>query len=149
MRKSRKKFRTGQQVRSVYDSQRKFRIDKSIQPERLFHEKGSDRWYTRSELLALGEANEPATRVGAKALASIGRTRSLAFRGISGKQLAEPGPAKQPEKRNCLECEAEFTPRRKRQKFCCDAHRTAYWKRQGRLQTEAGAVQACAATGMQ
>src|ERR1700730_13195392 len=35
-----KKFRTGQQARSVYEPQRTFRIDKSRQPERLFHEEG-------------------------------------------------------------------------------------------------------------
>jgi hypothetical protein len=146
MSKRRKKFRTGQSVCSVYDPQRKFRIDKSVKPERLFHEEGSDRWYTRNELRAIGEANESPARVDAKVLADIGRMRSLAFRGVSGKQLAETGPTKLLEKRSCLECEIEFTPKRVKQKFCRDAHRTAYWKRKDRLRAEAGAVQARAAT---
>ena len=78
-----KNFRTGQQVRSIYEPQRSFRIDKSIQPERLFHEEGSDRWYTRSELLALGDAKSIRTRVDAAMLEAIGKSPSAAFQAIS------------------------------------------------------------------
>jgi hypothetical protein len=144
--KRKRKFRIGQAVASIYDPQRAFRIDESVSPERLFHEEGSDRWYTRTELLALGRANERPRRVDAATLAAAGRTRSLAFRGISGKQLVEGTAVKVAETRKCLECEAEFTPRRKRQKFCCDSHRTTYWKRQNRSHAEAEAIQVLTAT---
>ena len=38
-----KKFRVGQTVQSVYDATHAFVIDKSVVPERIFHEKGSNR----------------------------------------------------------------------------------------------------------
>ena len=104
-RKKRKKFRAGQIVRSIYDAQRTFRIDMSIQPERLFHEDGSDSWYTRTELLTLGEANERPAKVGVATFGAIGKMRSLAFRGISGWQLAGASSVRVAEKRKCLECE--------------------------------------------
>jgi hypothetical protein len=47
------KFRVGQTVCSIYDPRRPFQIDKSAMPDRIFREKGSDRWWTKSELLAI------------------------------------------------------------------------------------------------
>jgi hypothetical protein len=133
-------------VRSIYDAHRTFRIDRSISPERLFHEEGSDRWYTRNELLAIKEAN--ISVIGLDANIERERTimRSLAFRGLSGRQLTGAQPAKQPETRRCRECEIAFTPKHKRQKFCCGPHRTAYWKRQYRSYVEGEGAQTLATT---
>ena len=58
---SKKKFRIGQRVQSAYDSSHIFVIDKSRIPDRIFHEKGSNRWWTKNELQASGEPENPAT----------------------------------------------------------------------------------------
>ena len=60
-RKRKKKFRIGQHVQSVYDASHTFIIDKSRIPDRIFHEKGSNRWWTKNELQAIGEPENPDT----------------------------------------------------------------------------------------
>lgn len=106
-----KKFRTGQ--RSVYDPQRIFRIDRSVLPERIFHEKGTDRWFTRSELLAIGEGEKPPAMADAATLRHAGTMRSHAFRGASGAVLAVPEPVQIMPERKCQECGTPFHPRRR------------------------------------
>lgn len=56
VRKARSIFRIGQRVQTIHDASRTFVIDRSMVPERIFHEKGSNRWWTKSELQAAGAA---------------------------------------------------------------------------------------------
>jgi hypothetical protein len=51
---AKRQFRIGQKVQSVFDPSHVFVIDKSRLPERIFHEKGSNRWWAKSELQLLG-----------------------------------------------------------------------------------------------
>ena len=55
------RFRVGQTVQSVYDPTHTFVIDRSLVPERIFHEKGSGRWWTKNELQTLGAPENPLT----------------------------------------------------------------------------------------
>ena len=59
--KNKSRFRVGQCVQLASDPTLTFVIDRSLVPERIFHEKGSNRWYTKSELQRLGAPENPAT----------------------------------------------------------------------------------------
>ena len=48
-----KTIRVGMKVFSVYTPEHVFVIDRSIQPDRIFREKGSWRWWTAKELRAV------------------------------------------------------------------------------------------------
>lgn len=63
MKKRTKTFRVGQKVQSIYDSGHQFVIDRSMVPPRIFHERGSNRWWLKSELQRLGAPENPATSI--------------------------------------------------------------------------------------
>jgi len=127
--KRRKKFRVGQRVQSVYDAANTFVIDKSRVPERIFHEKGSDRWWTRNELQHLGAPENPSTSI---RLNGTGRMRANARKcapSASGGLQIVAGVVAGLEKRKCLECGTRFQPKRPWQKFHTEACRRANGER--------------------
>ncbi len=129
-----KVIRVGMKVRSIYDHKRIFRIDKSIKPERVFREKGSKRWYLKSELRGARDAGPFSLNLMAAELKRFGKKRSVAFRGakfqLSPKRTSEF-------KLTCDECGLQFTRERKPRPghgiFCSGAHRTANWKRRNEI----------------
>jgi hypothetical protein len=56
--KHKEKFRVGQKVQSIVDPTHVFVIDESQVPDRIYHEKGSDRWWTKNELQCLGASEK-------------------------------------------------------------------------------------------
>jgi hypothetical protein len=60
-------------------------FDKSLVPERIYNEKGTDRWWTRNELQHLGAPENPATSIRLNGKEQMRRTRSDAFTAIPGK----------------------------------------------------------------
>jgi len=48
-------------VSSIYEPTRVFVTDESTVPDRIFHEKGSNRWWTKNELHIAGAPENPAT----------------------------------------------------------------------------------------
>jgi hypothetical protein len=127
--KRKQKFRVGQKVQSVFDPTHAFVIDKSKVPERIYHEKGSDRWWTRTELQRLGAPENPVTSFRLNGKGEMRRTHSNAFPAIpSGPQIVS-GVAAGLEERKCLGCDIRFRPKRRWQKFHSEACRLAHWKR--------------------
>jgi hypothetical protein len=126
-----KKFRVGQRVQSVYDATHTFVIDKSAVPERIFHEKGSNRWWTRNELQHLGAPENPASSI---RLNGTGRMRGThpdaPSANPSESHIATLTPAGA-ETRKCLfsGCRIRFQPKRRWQKFHSETCRRAHWKR--------------------
>lgn len=127
--KRKPKFRVGQRVRSIYNPERVFRIDKSILPERIFHEQGTDRWWTKRELLALGDSKTGFMELAPSKKGGRMGTHPHAFQGISGKELGQSGTIENLKARNCLECGESFKPGKRWQKFCSDYCRRINWKR--------------------
>lgn len=132
------KFRVGQTVQSVYDPAHTFVIDKSAIPERIFHEKGSNRWWTRNELQHLGAPENPAMSIRLNGKGKM-RAKCAQMRAghLSGALQIVPGVSAGLEERNCLECGLEFQPARPWQKFHTEACRRANGERvrkQARLQ---------------
>ena len=127
--KSKKRFRTGQQVRSVYDPTHTFVIDKSAVPERIFHEKGSNRWWTKTELQHLGAPENPATSIRLNGKAECAQNARNASAGISSGLQIVAGLSTGPEERECLECGLRFQPARPWQKFHSEGCRRANWER--------------------
>ncbi|SRR5882724_12153309 len=124
-----KKFRVGQTVQSIFDSTHTFVIDKSRVPERIYHEKGSDRWWTRNELQRLGAPENPVTSFRLNGKAKMrGMHPKCAPCIPSGPQIVTEVSASL-EARKCLGCDLKFQPSRKWQKFHSEACRRAYWKR--------------------
>jgi hypothetical protein len=129
--KHQKKFRVGQKVQSINDATHVFVIDKSQVPERIYHEKGPDRWWTRNELQRLGAPENPATSI---RLNGKGKMRGMhpnpnASPGISGGPQIVAENSVGLEKRKCLGCEVRLRPTRRWQKFHSEVCRRAYWKR--------------------
>lgn len=121
-----KTIRIGMRVRSAYDPDHVFTIDRSVQPDRIFHEKGSRRWWTAKELRSVLDKQ---TATGSMAKKSALASRSLAFQrppeGTVSKSVPEYS-------RTCLNCSTEFKSKRKHAKFCKTrgaSCRTEYWKR--------------------
>ena len=141
--RNKSRFRVGQRVQLASDPTHTFVIDKSVVPERIFHEKGSNRWWTKNELQAVGAPENPATsiRLNGKAKCAPGIS--------SGLQIVA-GVSAGPEERECLECGLRFQPARPWQQFHSTICRRAYWKRtrksQARLRVEAKELKVLAAT---
>ena len=145
--KRKKKFRVGQKVQSVFDPAHVFIIDESRVPERIYHEKGSDRWWTQNELQRLGAPENPATSTRLNGKGQMRRTRSNAFPGIPERPQIVAEVSAGQESKKCLlrECSAKFRPRRRWQKFHTEACRLAYWKLRSRA-AEPGRPSAVGAT---
>lgn len=120
-------IRKGQKVSSIYNPERAFVIDRVKQPDTIYHEKGSNRWWSSNELRAISEANRPVT---ASRVQAAQNSRSEAFIG---------NPAKQGRRRNktyrrsCRFCGTEFTAHRPEAMFCPPVEgkpncRTQDWK---------------------
>jgi hypothetical protein len=125
------KFRVGQTVQSIYDAKYTFVIDRSVVPERIFREKGSNRWWTRNELQCLGAPENPATSI---------RLNGKDQMRVMHPECAEPtsngpqivaGVSTGLEEQKCLECGIRFHPRRHWQKFHAEACRREFWKSKG------------------
>jgi hypothetical protein len=140
--KRKKKFRVGQRVQSVYNPTHVFVIDKSRVPERIYHEKVSNRWWTRNELQRLGAPENPATSIRLNGKSRMRRTHSNAFPAIPGKPSIVTEVSAGLEKPRCLECGLRFQPARPWQKFHSEGCRLAHWKRMAgaRVQTPKPAV---------
>lgn len=129
--KSKRKFRVGQRVQSVYDVTHTFVIDKSRVPERIFREKGSDRWWTKNELQHLGAPENPATSIRLNGTGRMRGTHPDASPAIpSGPRIVAAVSAGL-EERKCLlaGCRVRFQPKRRWQKFHSEACRRVHWKR--------------------
>ena len=98
------KFRIGQRVQLASDPTHTFVIDKSLVPERIFHEKGSDRWWTRNELQHLGAPENPASFIRLNGKGNACGMRANAC----GTVLTAAVPESQAPERPCLECGAPF-----------------------------------------
>lgn len=122
----RKIIRVGMKVRSIYTPEHVFVIDRAIQPDRIFHEKGSRRWWTAKELQSV---TEKPSKQSAKALKAAADSRSQAFE----KHIPTiTSRSKREYKRTCLNCGTEFTAARAEAKFCKTkgaSCRAEYWKR--------------------
>lgn len=114
---SKKKFRVGQKVQSVFDPTRVFVIDKSRVPERIYHEKGSDRWWTRNELQRMGAPENPVTSFRLNGKGEMRGTRSDASPANPGGPQIVTGVSTSLEVRKCLGCDLKFQPKRRWQKF--------------------------------
>jgi hypothetical protein len=107
-----KSFRKGQKVSSVYNPDREFVIDRVIQPDMIYHERGSNRWWSKSELRAVLEAKRPVT---ASKLQAAKDSRSQAFIGNPAKQGRRRNKTY---KRTCRFCGTEFLAARPEAEFC-------------------------------
>lgn len=138
--KRKQKFRAGQKVQSVFDPTHVFVIDKSKVPERIYHERGTDRWWTRNELQRLGAPENPVTSIRLNGKGEMHRTHSNAFPVIPGRPRIVAESSASPERRKCLlrECNVRFRPKRPWHKFHTEACRLAHWK-QVKLAGRAGA----------
>jgi hypothetical protein len=125
--KRKKKFRVGQRVQSACDATHTFVIDKSRVPERIYHEKGTDRWWTRKELQRVGAPENPATSIRLNGKGKMRGTHSNAFPGCLSELKIVVGPSEGPAQRKCLlaGCAVRFLPKRKWQKFHSEACRCA------------------------
>ena len=120
-----KKFRVGQRVQLASDAMHTFVIDKSAVPERIFHEKGSNRWWTRNELQRLGAPENPATSIRLN-----GKGNACGMRANACGAIPTPtAPESLAPERPCLECGTPFKPTRKWQRFDRPACRFAYSRR--------------------
>lgn len=129
MKKSKNKFRVGQTVQSIYDATHRFVIDKSVAPERIFHEKGSNRWWTRNELQRLGARENPATSFRLNGKNRMRGTHPHASTAVFGVPFGGTDPRPGLKQTRCLECGISFRQRRRWQKFHSEACRRAHWKR--------------------
>src|SRR5207249_8559551 len=119
--KNKTRFRAGQTVQSIYDATHTFAIDKSAVPERIFHEKGSSRWWTKTEIQRLGAPENPATSIRLNGKAECAAMRRKCAPGISGGLQIVAGPFPGLEEQKCLECSVSFQPARHWQRFCSEA----------------------------
>ncbi len=132
MKKIAKKFRVGQTVQTVYDPTHTFEIDKSAVPERIFNEKGSNRWWTRSELQRLGAPENPVTSIRLNGKGRMRGTHPDASLSVpSGPQIVAEVSSVGLDEQKCLlaECSVRFRPKRRWQKFHSEACRRAHWMR--------------------
>ena len=128
--KPKRNFRVGMKVSSVYDPSHLFVIDRAVQPDKIFHEKGSKRWWTQKEL-------QPRSKVPAKLSAKAKKealaSRYLAFMNTSEGLASKSAPVY---RRTCLYCGTEFTAERKQAKFCKargSSCRTLYWRQRNEV----------------
>ena len=135
---SKKKFRVRQRVQSIYDASHTFVIDRSALPARIFHEKGSNRWWTKNELQAIGAAENPLT---SHRLNGTGEMRENAFQCVPEAEKTAPEVSTGLEQRECPHCRVRFQPRRRWQKFHSEACRLRHWKqrREGAVNQEQAA----------
>ena len=125
-------IRKGMKVRSIYEPDRVFTVDRSLLPGRVFHEKGAARWYSKHELLPATASQKAVKPLTQQKKLTAQNVRSLAFLGIHALTPKQPY---QPKYR-CTECGTEFTRAAKSRKlrpgerpFCSTAHRVKFWKR--------------------
>jgi len=123
---SKKSIRTGMRVRSIYDPEREFLLDRSVKAEPMFREKGTKNWYRKSELLTISRAEKAGKRSDSQFPKQPAHLRSLAFPAIPAALGSKRKPVY---RRTCLECGTEFTTEQVKQKFHADACRTRFWKR--------------------
>jgi hypothetical protein len=144
MKKSRKEFRVGQTVQSVYDPTHTFVIDRSRVPERIFHEKGSNRWWTRNQLQHLGAAENPATSIRLNGTGRMRGTHPDASLTIPGGPHIVAAVSEGLEERKCLltGCRVRFQPKRRWQKFHSEGCRRAHWKQTTAAPTAAKTLRA-------
>ena len=128
--KSRKTFRKGMKACSIYEPERVFVIDRSLVPERIYREKGSNRWHLKSELQRLGAPENPLTslRLNGKGNACGMRAKCVQDDPTATVPASGASP-KTPETPRCLECGAPFQPTREWQRFDRPPCRYAYWRR--------------------
>ena len=128
--KRKKQFRVGQTVCSIYEPGRTFTLDRSAMPERIFREKGSNRWWTKSELQRPGAPENPATSSRLNGKEQMRGTHPKCAEDVSGGLHSEVKAAVLGlPRRSCLECRAIFRPARPWQKFDSADCRRAYWKK--------------------
>jgi len=121
-------------VRSAFQAGHVFEIDASVRGERLYHEKNTDRWWTRGELRPYrhGDLEAQGATNGAKGGLSQGEVRRLrkmranAFKAVPAKQLKAPSTGTRVE---CLCCGEKFIPPRPWSKFKNKEHHNRYWKK--------------------
>ena len=113
-------IRIGMKVRSIYEPERVFSLDRSKQPERLYHEKGTQNWHTKS---ALQPSNAPKYAVSAKRKKVALERRTEAIAGLPGELGNKTKPVY---RRTCLFDGVEFETINKAKKFHTDACRAAY-----------------------
>lgn len=120
------KFRIGQRVQLASDPTHTFVIDRSLVPERIFREKGSNRWWTKNEMQPFGEPENPATsyRLNGKGNACGMRANACGMRATGS-----GAPSLALETAQCLECGEPFKPAREWQRFDRPACRFAYSRR--------------------
>lgn len=123
------KFRVGQRVQSASDPTHTFVIDKSLIPERIYHEKGSDRWWTRNELQPFGAPENPATSFRLNGKGKMRANAHNASQGNPGGLELVSVAVRGIERRKCPECGVRFQPVRPWQKFDREVCRRANWKR--------------------
>lgn len=129
-----KKFRVGQKVQSIYDPTHVFILDKSQVPERVYHEKGSDRWWTKTELQRLGAPENPATSVRLNGKGKMRGMHPKCAEGVSGEVASKAvATVLRLPRRVCLECRTVFQPTRPWQRFHAEDCRRAYWKRSSHM----------------
>lgn len=124
--KNRKKFRVGQRVQLASDPMHTFLIDKSLVPERIYREKGSNHWWTKNELQRLGAPENPATSLRLNGKQDACGMRANACEDISDATVPAKAASEPP---RCLECGAPFQPAREWQKFDKPACRFSYSRR--------------------
>lgn len=125
-RKPKFKPRKGLTVVSAYDPRYSFTIDKSFQPERLFREKGTSRWWAKSELRRfIGDDLPPKPLSAERQTKALGEAQ-MAIMAAMGHQL---NPTALP-KQLCKGCPVKFRPPDKRvRKFHSVECERAYAKR--------------------
>ena len=123
------KFRVGQTVQSAFDASHTFVIDKSKVPARIFHEKGTDRWWTRSELQRLGAPENLAMSLRLTGREKMRHCVPNASPGSAHGPALSDTSVQPPQKRVCPICRKAFEPTRPWQRFDTGACRRASWKR--------------------
>jgi len=131
-------FRVGQHVQSIYDASHTFVIDRSAVPDRIYHEKGSNRWWTKNELQAVGAPENPATSIRLNGKGKMRANARNASPGVSSGLQIVAGVAAGLEKRKCQECGLNFQPVRPWQKFHGEACRRVNWERARRDRRSTG-----------
>jgi hypothetical protein len=125
MAKRAKKFRVGMRACSIYQPERVFVIDRSAIPARIFHEKGSNSWWTKKELQAIGAPENPLT---SHRLNGTGEMRENAFQCVPEAEKTAPEASAGLGQRECPHCRVRFQPKRRWQKFHSEACRLRHWK---------------------
>lgn len=119
-------IRVGMKVRSIYNPEHVFTLDRSIQPDRIFREKGTRTWWTAQELR--GVKRKPVPLSATKKKQAV-KSRSVAFLRPSQGTVSKSTPTY---KRTCFNCGTEFESKRKEALFCQTrgaSCRAEYWKR--------------------